>query len=83
MNVLNIAQKDGRILSKEPGTLVYLFLLPLVFILIFGGIAEATAGGAEPEAVPLPVVDLDEGSLGETFLDNLGVRGDIFVEIRQ
>jgi len=81
MNVLNIAQKDGRILLKESGTLVYLFLLPLIFILIFGGIAQATAGGSDPELVPLPVVNLDEGQMGQAFVDNLAAAGGVEVVI--
>lgn len=81
MNVLNIAQKDGRILLKETGTLVYLFLLPLIFILIFGGIAQATAGGSDPEMVPLPVVNLDEGQMGQAFIDNLAAAGGVEVII--
>ncbi len=81
MNVLNIAQKDGRILLKETGTLVYLFLLPLIFILIFGGIAQATAGGSDPELVPLPVVNLDEGQMGQGFVDNLAAAGGVEVVI--
>ena len=79
MNVLNIAQKDMRILIKEPGILVYLFILPLVFILIFGGIASATAGGSEQEMVPLPVVNLDEGQMGQAFIGNLDAAGGVLV----
>ena len=79
MTVLNIAQKDMRILMKEPGTLVYLFLLPLVFILIFGGIASATVGESEQELVVLPVVNLDDGQIAAILVENLDAGGGITV----
>ena len=71
MNVLNIAQKDLRVLYKEPGTLIWLFLLPLVFILIFGGIASATTGEEEQELTAIPVVNLDGGQMGSAFVESL------------
>lgn len=70
-----IASKDIRIFLKERGTLLYLFVIPIVFILAFGG----TAGGApapQDEAIILPVVNLDAGSAAsQTLLDALDRGG--------
>jgi len=79
MNVLNIARKDIRILLKETGTLLYLFLLPLIFVLIFGGIATVTAGDSEQQLVPLAVASLDEDQLASTFIENLDAGGGVEV----
>jgi ABC-2 type transport system permease protein len=87
MNKLNlsvassVARKDLKILLKERGTLLYLFVLPLLFILALGG----TAGmGDTPEAgaIPLPIVNLDAGSeASQTMLDALNQSGGIQPEL--
>ena len=58
---LNVARKDIKIFLKERGTLLYLFIVPILFILAFGG-ATAMGSGPKEEAISLPVVNLDEGS---------------------
>jgi ABC-2 type transport system permease protein len=89
MNRLNIraafrvAWKDIGIFLKERGTLVYLFLLPMAFILAFAG-AAGRESDPEQEAITLAVVDLDEGS-GESgtlleALDEGGVRCELYDE---
>lgn len=83
MNVLNIkaimrvAGKDIKIFLKERGTLLYLFVVPLLFILAFGG-ATAMGGDPKEEAISLPVVNLDEGSQASgTLIEALDQSGGI------
>jgi ABC-2 type transport system permease protein len=69
--VLRIIWKDIKILLKERGTMLYLFLIPFLFILAFGAAASAERGPQE-EAVALPVVNLDAGSeASQTLLEAL------------
>ena len=58
---LSVARKDIKILLKERGKLLYLFVIPLVFMLGFG---SAYGGGSDPkeEAIVVPTVNLDAGS---------------------
>ena len=86
MNGLNIpvairvARKDIKIFLKERGTLLFLFVIPIIFIVGFG----AGAGrGSDPQvrAIPLPVVNLDEGSeASSTLLAALDQSGGIQCE---
>lgn len=83
---LRVAAKDIKIFLKERGTLLYLFVVPLVFILGF----SATAGvGRDPseKAIPLPVVNLDAGSeassaLIETLNWGTGIQCELYEEAR-
>ena len=68
MNILNITFKDLQIFFKDRGSALQLFVLPLVFIFVFSGLGNINQG--EPEAAPLPVVNLDEGSAAQTLLQN-------------
>lgn len=83
MKALSITLKDLQLAFKDPGTWVYLFLFPLVFIFIFGGGLNALVGGAdEKEAdakrIQLPVINLDEtGEITQSFLDNLVLAGTV------
>jgi ABC-2 type transport system permease protein len=78
---LSVARKDCKILLKDRGTLIYLFVLPLLFILALGG---ATGVGSTPKekAILLPVVNLDAGSeASQTLLDALNQGGGIQCEL--
>lgn len=86
MNALNIALKDLRILFKDRGAVVQLFLLPLLFIVAFSG-ALAAIGGVEEDThipvttrIPLAVVDLDGGEAAQTLLDGLNAVGGVRVK---
>jgi ABC-2 type transport system permease protein len=81
MNALNIraalcvARKDIRIFLKERGTVLYLLVVPLVFILGFSG-AAAVGGDPEERAITLATVNFDAGSEASlTLLDTLNQRG--------
>ncbi len=79
MNILNIAFKDLLIFFKDRGSALQLFVLPLVFILVFAGIGNI--GSDEPEAVPLPVVNLDEGAISQALLNGIDAAGGVKTEL--
>lgn len=70
MNMWNIARKDLQVFFKERGSLLYLFLLPTLFILMFAGLGASVRLGEE--ALPkLPVVNNDLGEMGAQFVATL------------
>ena len=72
---LRVARKDIKIFLKERGTVLYLLVVPLVFILGFSG-AVAVGGDPEERAIPLATVNLDAGSESSlTLLDTLSQAG--------
>jgi ABC-2 type transport system permease protein len=72
---LRVARKDIKIFLKERGTVLYLLVVPLVFILGFSG-AAAVGGDPEERAITLAAVNLDAGSEASlTLLDTLNQRG--------
>jgi len=84
--MLSIAWKDLQILFKDRNNLVGAFLLPVVFIVVFLGVAGAAAGGgssqnAEPEKVPLAVVDSDGGVAAATLRANLEAHAGLAITV--
>jgi ABC-2 type transport system permease protein len=78
---LRIARKDTKIFLKERGTLLYLFVVPLAFILAFGG-ALGRRSDPKEETITLPVVNLDAGSEASgALLDALDQGGGIQCEL--
>jgi ABC-2 type transport system permease protein len=75
MNILNITFKDLQIFFKDRGSALQLFVLPLVFIFVFSGIGSIDQG--QPEATPLPVVNLDEGDAAQTLLQKIDAAGGV------
>jgi ABC-2 type transport system permease protein len=81
--MLSIAWKDLLILAKDRNALVGAFLLPIVFIVVYLGVAGAATGGGsggggggEAERVPLPVVNQDpDGTTASALLDGLNTQG--------
>jgi ABC-2 type transport system permease protein len=80
--MLSIAWKDLLILFKDRNALVGAFLLPIVFIVVYLGVAGAASGGGggggdtEAERVPLPVVNLDpDGTAAAALIDGLNTLG--------
>lgn len=74
---LSVARKDIKVLLKQRSTLLYLFVIPIVFILAFSGAGKV---GSDPkeEAITLPVVNLDSGSAASlALLDALDQGGGI------
>ncbi len=67
MTLLSIAWKDLQILVKDRNNLIVTFLLPVIFVVVFLGVAGASSPEEEEEKlIPLPVVNLDLDGSGET-----------------
>ena len=66
---LSVARKDIKIFLKERGTLVYLFVIPIVFILAFSSTGLVSSNPKE-QAITVPVVNLDNGSESSQALLN-------------
>lgn len=80
MKALSIAWKDLQILVKDRGSLVLLFLVPMVFIFIFSGALGALSQEPEDKLIPLPVVNLDpDGAAAQALIDNLNAAGGVEV----
>jgi len=78
---LRVARKDLKIFLKERGTLLYLFVIPIVFILAFSVGAGAT-GTTKEEVIRVPVVNLDAGSpASQALLEALNQGGGIQCEL--
>jgi ABC-2 type transport system permease protein len=78
---LSVARKDIKILIKDRGTLIYLFVLPLLFILALGG-TYGVGDTPEVAAIDLPVVNLDAGSeASQTLIDAFNQSGGIQCEL--
>lgn len=74
---MRISRKDIKILLKERGTLLYLFMIPILFILAFGSAANVEKAPQE-KVIALPVVNLDPGSEeSQTLLETLEKGGSI------
>jgi ABC-2 type transport system permease protein len=70
MNAWYVALKDVLILLRDRGQLLTMFLLPVLFVVVFG--AAFAAGQDDEEVMTVPVVNLDSGGeLSQMLLDNL------------
>ena len=82
MTALSIAFKDIQIFLKDRGSIIQLFLLPLIFILAYSAVAAEFASGDEDQRIPLAVVDLDGGQQAAILLDSLEAAGGVQVELK-
>jgi len=82
MTALSIAFKDIQIFLKDRGSIIQLFLLPLIFILAYSAVAAEFASGDEDQRIPLVVVDLDGGQQAAILLDSLEAAGGVQVELK-
>lgn len=82
MTALSIARKDLQILLKDRGMVIQLFLLPLIFVVVFTGALSglATSGEEKDTRIALPVVLLDRGAAGQTFLAGIDGAGGVRTE---
>lgn len=86
MKALSITLKDMHLALQDSGTLIYLFVLPLIFVFLFTGGLNALAGGeateVETAGIPLPVANEDvNGALAQTLLDKLAAAGSVTLQI--
>ncbi len=78
---LRVVLKDLKIFFIERGTVLNLFVIPIVFILAFS-IGAGASTAPEFEAISLPVVNLDSGSqASQTLLEALDTGGGIQCEL--
>jgi linearmycin/streptolysin S transport system permease protein len=83
MNIWNLTKKDLAVIMKDRGSIIWVFVLPVVFLIIFAGLAGSAAGntsGDETEDTrsPLTVVNYDSGGvMAERFINDLN-RSDSF-----
>ncbi len=73
-NVLTMAGKELMILWKDRGSLMVLFLLPVVLSSVFGSISSSAGGateGSDALHIPAFVVNLDQGAYGAQVLNAL------------
>lgn len=79
MNIWTLTKKDLAVFLKDRGAWIWIFALPVIFIVIFAGLASMAFSGTDSEAgeednrLALVVVNLDEsGESSRLFLDILG-----------
>lgn len=74
MNIWNLTKKDLVVFLKDRGAWIWIFALPVIFIVIFSGLASMAFNDAEADAAvednrpPLVVVNLDEGGESSNLL---------------
>jgi ABC-2 type transport system permease protein len=79
MNIWNFIKKDWAIFFKDRGAVLWLFILPLIFIIIFSGLARLSMGDAgassseeKDDRAPIAVVNLDpQGAIARQFVQDL------------
>jgi ABC-2 type transport system permease protein len=82
MTALHIALKDIQIFLKDRGNVIYLFLVPMVFILVISLAIPDWGGDQAGEPITLPVVNLDPGGQNvQAFIDGLNAGGGVQVEL--
>ncbi len=82
--MFSIAWKDLLVLVHDRNALIGTFVLPIVFIVVYLGVAGAATGGGggDAERVPLPVVNLDpDGAAAAAFIDSLNRHGGLDAEV--
>jgi ABC-2 type transport system permease protein len=72
--ILTLAAGELRLVSKERQALIWILVMPIAFIYLFG---RMMGGGGGPVKTALTVVDRDRTFLSGAFLENL--RGEGFV----
>jgi len=70
MNAINVAWKDIRILFKDRGQVVMMFLLPIIFIVVLS--MAFSAGQPTEQVITVPLVNLDPGgALAQRLVEDL------------
>ncbi len=86
MNIWNMTKKDFAVIFKDRGAMLWLFVLPVVFTLIFtfliGGSTDDDTSEQEDIRTTLAVVNLDQsGELAERFIATIDQAGGYRPEI--
>lgn len=78
-----ISKKDIKIILKDPGAIVVLFMLPLMLITIMSFALMPVFGGGSDEAVTLPIVDQDQSVDSLKFIELLQKTDGIKLEMKK
>ena len=83
MKPIRIAFKDLQILWQDRGSVVMLFLLPLLFIIVFSGALGAIGSSGKDTRIALVVIDRDGGKSARTLVEKLDRDGNVRVELQE
>lgn len=81
MNIWHMTKKDLQVFFRDRGALIWMFLLPLVFIVLFAGLGGGALSGSTSDTTgdnrtPLAVVNLDAGGgMAKRFIEDLDQAG--------
>lgn len=79
--ILSITLKDLKVLFKDRGGMVVLFLMPAMFILVMtNALSGAFGDGGSDNPTPLLVVNLDTGELADEAVADLGAVDGLKIE---
>ncbi len=86
MRIWTLTKKDLNVILRDRASLVWLFILPIVFLIIFGGLVSFAMGGSQEEdqddtRMAIYVVNEDpSGELAQQFITHLDQVGGYRVE---
>ncbi|MBN1483091.1 MAG: ABC transporter permease [Chloroflexia bacterium] len=81
MQAIQVAWKDIQIILRDRGTLLNMFLLPLVFIVVLSTAMSAMMGSGDDSRISLPVVNLDpDGEMSQALIQGLEEDGGVQVQ---
>ena len=69
--LLALIYKDILLLIRDRAGVVFLFVMPLVLVLVMTGIGDGALQSASRKNIPVLVLDLDGGEVGHVVIDNL------------
>lgn len=74
-----IIVKEIRLLARDPGSLLLLFILPAIFIFILSIALQGVFSTESIEKMDIIIVNDDEGDVGEDIVEGLKKQGDFRV----
>ncbi|HTP08371.1 MAG TPA: ABC transporter permease [Anaerolineae bacterium] len=78
--IVALTIKDLKVIFKDTGGVVALFLMPAMFIIVMSNALAGTFGSGSDQLVNVLVVNLDRGATGTTLVEDLKASGGINVE---
>lgn len=77
--VILIGLKDMRLILRDRAALTFMLLAPFLLIVGLGFVTGQVAGGSGLEAIPVVIVNQDDGRLGEALVETF--RSDALAEL--
>jgi ABC-2 type transport system permease protein len=78
--IIALTIKDLKVIFKDTGGIVALFLMPAMFIVVMSNALAGTFGSGSDQLINVLVVNLDRGKTGAALVDDLKASGGINVE---